>query len=983
MMINSILRHILSSARGRKDLILKQMAKNRNGLARRAFLQWGLLGLVFIQNVRAEEISWAVPVDGGTPRDLARIERTGPREFHIRASFEEGGESVLRHAISRMDLICRNDGKEATNVSVHLDLSGDGKRTDYDTKPESGMKLRDFIFIQSPGKGWQQVDGTTDRWVATVTFRAEPGETKVGLSPWYTYADLLKWLDRLPLHPHLEKKLVAKSEAGREHWELTITDPTIDLGKKEKIFWQAREHAYETWSSFAMEGLVDFLLSESATLFRRRYIIVLHPMTNVDGVAQGFEYRGGYDLPTPRGTATGRLTFETIDRLRPDYAVAWHNWVAPRDRNVVFYTDSDGGKATPRAWLRFTQLFPSLQSAGHRWKDESTPLKYNWEGRNPLSEGNPHQYAMKKYRTRVWGWEMPWWNFTVEDSRRMGASFGRAFLTTVDEIRTSKIPAITELPAFEVRRWSFHEFTAKGRAYVENPFRDAAWVGEFVSPSGKTNIVDGFHDGNESWRLRFTPTEAGAWSYLLRGEGVEILQRGKIVCTPGESHGFISIHPENPYAFAYADGTPFFPMGDTCYGLHDDSTITPDLREEYLKTRHAQHFNFVRMGVGHSEPRAATNSAYWAWGGTPRQPDLDRINPVFFQSLDELFEDLRTSGMNIELILLNFYRRPFTDTNVWTQTRERLWLRYLVSRYAAFDNIFLWTIANEYETHPDGKYRLDFPADVEWARSTGRFIKGLDPYRHLVTVHPVVSASTRGESPRAPIEQPWRIGEFFGTNDAMDVLSQQTGQSGEGIVWDEKLQCWTGDSTGVSASVSADRKFKKPVLNTENGYEYLRGHPTERTQVHHTDRVRRNAWRIVCAGGHFATGFNGTIGHSDIWNRIDAPNHYTFTIRDEGAANQLSALHELCSSVPFWRMHPFPDVTDGALAIAEVGKNYVVYLPRGGSTTVDLANGNFTARWFDPRIGKFNEEFRLKASGNRKFTAPDTNDWVLAVTSVP
>ena len=48
------------------------------------------------------------------------------------------------------------------------------------------------------------------------------------------------------------------------------------------------------------------------------------------------------------------------------------------------------------------------------------------------------------------------------------------------------------------------------------------------------------------------------------------------------------------------------------------------------------------------------------------------------------------------------------------------------------------------------------------------------------------------------------------------------------------------------------------MLNTENGYEYMRGHPTEKKQVHHTDKVRRSAWRIVCAGGYFAAGFHGT-----------------------------------------------------------------------------------------------------------------------------
>jgi hypothetical protein len=47
-------------------------------------------------------------------------------------------------AISRVDLVCRNSASQSADVTLHLDLSGDGKRTDYDTKPESGMKLRDF-----------------------------------------------------------------------------------------------------------------------------------------------------------------------------------------------------------------------------------------------------------------------------------------------------------------------------------------------------------------------------------------------------------------------------------------------------------------------------------------------------------------------------------------------------------------------------------------------------------------------------------------------------------------------------------------------------------------------------------------------------------------------------------------------------------------------------------------------------------------------
>ena len=930
---------------------------------------------------KPEPISWSAPTDGGTPRDAGRVERVGAHEFRIRASFEEGGQRVLRHAVSRLDLICRNSGVEAVAVTLHVDLSDDGQRTDYDNKPEAGMRLRDFLFIQPPGGEWRQVDGSTDRWVATLSFEALSGETRVGLSPWYTYADHLRFVSSLPAHAHLEKKLLGQSDGGREHWELTITDPSVPAARKRKIFWQAREHAYETYSSYAMEGLIPFLCSEEASAIRQRYVITIHPMTNVDGVAQGHEYRGGYDFPDPRKTATGRMTFDTIDRLRPDYAVAWHNWIAPRDRNVVFYTDGDQGAPTPRAWLRFTQLFPSLRGVDHRWKDETTPLKYNWHGRQPLSDANVHQYAMKQHGTRIWGWEMPWWNCSVDDVRRSGAAFARAFLTTLDEIQAGTVPEALEIPSVDGPRWEPHEFVVQGRAHVANPYRDAALVGEFTSPSGKTSVHDGFHDGGDTWRLRFTPDEEGEWSFVLRGEGVEVLQRGRLRCIAARGHGFIRIHPENPYAFAHADGTAFFPLGDTCYGLLDDGPITPELRDEYLKTRRAQRFNFVRMTVGHSFERAAADSTYWAWGGSALDPDLDRFNPAFFRRLDELMRTLRSSGMNVELILCNFYRRPFTDTREWTPTRERAWLRYVLARYGAFDNVFLWTVANEYETHPDGKYRLDLPGDVEWAKSTARFIKANDPYRHLVTVHPVVSSSTRGSSPRDPIHPPWRIGNFFGESDAFDVLSQQTGQLGEGTVWDEKLQCWTGDAIDLVASIRADRRFQKPVLNTESGYEYLRGYPTSKQQAHHTEKVRRAAWRIVCAGGYLAAGFQGTIGHSDVWNRLDPPNHYTFVVRDEGAAGQLRALEGFFTALSFWRLEPFGGVTDEAVALAEPGKVYVVYLPHGGATTLDLtkASATFTGRWFNPRSGAFGEPFTVAGSGQRKLTAPDTEDWVALV----
>lgn len=213
------------------------------------------------------------------------------------------------------------------------------------------------------------------------------------------------------------------------------------------------------------------------------------------------------------------------------------------------------------------------------------------------------------------------------------------------------------------------------------------------------------------------------------------------------------------------------------------------------------------------------------------------------------------------------------------------------------------------------------------------------------------------------------------------MLSQQTGDMDDGMTWDKNLQCWTGDPVHLVASVAADRRYRKPVINSESGYEYLRGHPTMREQVHHPNKIRRSAWRIVCAGGYFTAGFNGTLGHSDIWNRIDAPNHYTFTLQGEGSAAYLTTLYDFFSKLPFQRMQPFAGVSDNAVALAEPGKVYVVYLPHGGTVTMDFgATGKpFVGRWFNPRDGKYVAEIPVQGSGKQQFAAPNAEDWVLLI----
>jgi len=71
--------------------------------------------------------------------------------------------------------------------------------------------------------------------------------------------------------------------------------------------------------------------------------------------------------------------------------------------------------------------------------------------------------------------------------------------------------------------------------------------------------------------------------------------------------------------------------------------------------------------------------------------------------------------------------------------------------------------------------------------------------------------------------------------------------------------------------------------------------------------------------------------------------------------------------------------------LAEPGKVYVVYLPRGGDVTVDLsaAHAPVTARWFNPRDGLAGEPFPGTAGRSGEFQAPDAQDWVLQLRGTP
>ncbi len=123
----------------------------------------------------------------------------------------------------------------------------------------------------------------------------------------YTYSDLHRYLYSLKIDlyrsKHCRVKVLCYTLAGNKCNLLTITAPTStpeDLNNRIVVIFTARVHPGETNSSWIMQGIIDYLTSnsEQAIELRSKYIFKIIPMLNPDGVING-NYRtslAGVDL---------------------------------------------------------------------------------------------------------------------------------------------------------------------------------------------------------------------------------------------------------------------------------------------------------------------------------------------------------------------------------------------------------------------------------------------------------------------------------------------------------------------------------------------------------------------------------------------------------------------------------------------------------------------------------------------------------------
>jgi hypothetical protein len=273
-----------------------------------------------------------------------------------------------------------------------------------------------------------------------------------------------------------------------------------------------------------------------------------------------------------------------------------------------------------------------------------------------------------------------------------------------------------------VPRWEVFEVTLAGPS-TGNPFIDVHLAATFTLEHRRVKI-NGFYDGAGTYKLRFMPDTEGEWTYSTSSDVASLDGKsGRFTCTPAlpGTHGPVTVR--NQHHFAYADGTPFFPFGTTCYAWVHQSE---KLQEQTLETLRTAPFNKVRMCVfpksyeyNHNEP-----TLYPFERDSAGNSDFTRLNPAYFAHIEHRIGDLRALGIEADLILFHPYDR-WGYSKMPADADDR-YLKYVLARLSAYRNIW-WSLANEFDLMK-AKSVQDFDRFFH-------IVEQCDPVSHLRSIH--------------------------------------------------------------------------------------------------------------------------------------------------------------------------------------------------------------------------------------------------------
>src|SRR4030042_5266103 len=100
------------------------------------------------------------------------------------------------------------------------------------------------------------------------------------------------------------------------------------------------------------------------------------------------------------------------------------------------------------------------------------------------------------------------------------------------------LPVVSVFAQNKVEKWRIFELTLKGPSQG-NPFTEIQLSAVFTN-GNQSKTINGFYDGNGTYKIRFMPQETGTWNYVTSSNSKPLNnKKGSFVCVApsGDNHG--------------------------------------------------------------------------------------------------------------------------------------------------------------------------------------------------------------------------------------------------------------------------------------------------------------------------------------------------------------------------------------------------------------------------------------------------------------
>ena len=581
-------------------------------------------------------------------------------------------------------------------------------------------------------------------------------------------------------------------------------------------------------------------------------------------------------------------------------------------------------------------------------------------------------------------------------------------------------------PVISAETWRCAEITFEAENGYADPFNDVT-LDLILIGDGRQRTIPCFWDGGSIWKARVACPKAGTWYYKTvcsddTDAGLHN-KTGVIECSEYAGgldvyrHGFPTTAAGEKY-FTYADGTPFFYLGDTHWSLGDE---TAGMVREITEKRTGQGFTVWQsepigekfdLTDGVTEADVEGLRAYDEKFRIIADAGLTHANAEFFfpggmQSLitkhGGYSSDTVTGVVDGKTVTVNDLS---DEAKTYLERLSRFW----VARYGAYP--VMWTLGQEV----DNDFYWSDTSHPEWNavnnpyKLVAGYIGKYDSYSHPLTAHQENAALTGTYGNGSGISE--RLKQYTGTSpSAFRDVGAHTFYAAQ----------WTPSKTGnYDRNVVKDYWYNsqgKPSINYEGQYCYL---------WTKNFGARMQGW-LAYLNGMYGYGWGGqdtwsylnTYGENedndDGTDTITAAEKQAATWRDAleyPSSYQVGYMRSFLEDGRWWELVPRFDneswfmPENGVFAVCAANKDcseMVLYFYSFSDGSVaarpnaDEAAGlktgtvghlkpftKYAYQWFDPIRGEYGEQgvFRATALGTHTLgNKPSGTDWALRISS--